>query len=79
MTLQRYWCDIQLGEKYRDTITGFEGVATSVTFQLHGCQRVQLKAMVDNKPGDYWFEAPGLQHVSTDVEVGFSRGTNHAG
>jgi hypothetical protein len=75
--MSNYRCNIVLGEKYRDIITGFEGVATSLTFRLHGCERVQLTAMVDKKPGDYWFEAPGLRRVDNDLEVGFS--TNRAG
>jgi hypothetical protein len=35
---------IKLGKKYRDTISGFEGVATGRFEYLHGCVRYQLEA-----------------------------------
>ncbi len=34
---------IVMGQKYRDSITGFEGVATAVIFYLYGCTQVSLK------------------------------------
>lgn len=34
--------DIQLGDIYRDCVTGFEGVATSATGYLASCVRVGL-------------------------------------
>lgn len=38
---------IELGKTYKDTIHGFEGVATSRTEFLHGCDRVRLERMDD--------------------------------
>jgi len=34
---------VKLGEKYRDTISGFEGTATCRIEYLHGCVRVGLE------------------------------------
>ncbi len=67
---------LKLGERYRDTATGFEGTATCITFYQHGCERVTLKGI--NKNGeivDYGFDAPELEHIDsttlkkTPVEV----------
>ncbi|MCV7255272.1 hypothetical protein H7J86_24215 [Mycobacterium hackensackense] len=58
--------DIVLGEKYRDTATGFEGTATAVYFYEHACERVNLKGL--NTQGevlDYVFDAPELVHAVT--------------
>jgi len=60
--------DIKLGERYRDTATGFEGTATSIHFYQHGCERVTIKGI--NKNGeivDYAFDAPELEHAKTGV------------
>jgi hypothetical protein len=54
-----YESDVQMGERYCDTQTGFEGTCTAVTFFQHGCERLTLKGI--NKLGnivDYAFDAP---------------------
>ncbi len=53
---------IRLGEKYRDTITGFEGVATSRCEYLYGCVRVTLEGVsVDGKaPEELCFDEQRL-------------------
>jgi len=33
---------VKLGKKYRDTISGFEGIATATYNYLNGCVRVEL-------------------------------------
>lgn len=57
--------DIVLGEKYRDTVSGFEGTATACYFFLHGCERVLLeqydKANAEMK--ELSFDAPRLVAV----------------
>lgn len=48
-----------LGKKVRDRITGQEGVASSVSFDLYGCVQVAITPFVDKdgKPGDsYWYD-----------------------
>lgn len=54
---------IKLGEKYRDTITGFEGTATGKHEYLHGCLQISLTGIKDREPVVHTFDAPQLRHV----------------
>jgi hypothetical protein len=53
-----------LGHKVRDRVTGFEGVVTSITFDLYGCVQ-GLVSPVMNKQGEIadsrWFDTKRLQ------------------
>lgn len=40
---------ITLGKKYRDSVTDFEGIATSKYEYLNGCLRVELTAKVEEE------------------------------
>lgn len=51
---------VKLGETYRDSITGFEGVATGRFEYLHGCVRIDLEAIVDGKPAREIFDEQRL-------------------
>lgn len=52
---------VTLGERYRDEISGFEGVATARYEYLHGCVRVQLeKGGGDGKPEEFVFDEQRL-------------------
>lgn len=58
---------IKLGKKYRDTVTGFEGTATSRHEYLNGCVRFGLEAMVKEpgtKPAIMTFDEPQLEELS---------------
>lgn len=47
-----------LGKKVKDKVTGFTGVATSVSFDLYGCVQVTVDGGFD-KRGDrqaHWFD-----------------------
>lgn len=59
--------DIVLGEKYRDTLSNFEGVATGCTFFLHGCERVILESWNEIKAeiNTEMFDAPRLEHLES--------------
>ena len=62
---EKYRSDVVLGERYRDTQTGIEGVATSLHFYQHACERVTLEA-VSGKTGElieYAFDAPRVLAV----------------
>ena len=63
--------DIILGETYRDTLTGVEGVATSVAFYLHACERVGLESWspTAGELQEFTFDAPRLVHVSTGQQA----------
>lgn len=62
-----YASDVVLGDKYRDSQTGFEGIATAIYFFQYGCERVQLEQF-DKKASDIraiTFDAPRLVNVKT--------------
>lgn len=54
---------IELGKKYRDTIHGFEGIATCVSRYLTGCDRVMLESNKDGDLKEYWFDITRLEGV----------------
>lgn len=50
-----------LGHRYRDTVTGYEGVATGCYHYLHGCTRVGLQILDrDGNPANNTFDFPSL-------------------
>ncbi len=59
-----------LGHKCRDSVTGFEGVAESISFDLYGCIQVVLLPQIgkEDKSGEYpkgrWFDAKRLKQVT---------------
>ena len=59
---------IELGDKVRDPISGFEGIAIGRTEWLYGCSRVGVKPMQVNSDGKTvepeWFDEPQLVLVS---------------
>lgn len=57
--------DIKLGEKYEDTMTGLQGVATAVTFYLHACERVTLEFVKEGEIKYESFDAPRLRHADS--------------
>lgn len=65
---QTFKTDIKLGDRYRDDQTGIEGVATSVHFYQHACERVTLEYV--NKDGDIsevTFDSPRLTNLRTHL------------
>ena len=59
--------DIVLGERYVDKQTGYEGVATSVTFFQHACERVCIETYDTKRLQviESIFDAPRLTHVKS--------------
>ncbi|MBX9877654.1 MAG: hypothetical protein K2Y22_04280 [Candidatus Obscuribacterales bacterium] len=57
--------EVKLGDRVRDKVTGFEGIATGITVWLHGCRRVVIqpeKLGTDGKLIESWtFDEPGLE------------------
>lgn len=61
---------VTLGEKYRDSITGFEGVAVARYTYLNGCVRIDLeRADKDGKPESWIFDEQRLVAVTTGWRV----------
>jgi hypothetical protein len=65
--MSTYTSDIVLGDKYRDTQTMFEGVATAIYFYQYGCERVQLETYdpASKEIKSISFDAPRLLHINT--------------
>jgi hypothetical protein len=58
-----------LGQKARDTVTGFEGVVECVSFDLYGCVMATLRGPHDKKNQKegapaHWFDVKRLQVLS---------------
>lgn len=69
---------IVFGAKYRDVITGYEGVATGHCRYISGCHQVLLagKANPDGSMhGPYWFDEQRCECVSVDgMEIKLDNG-----
>jgi len=55
---------IELGQKVKDPITGFEGIAVAKTQWLYGCTRFGVQARIDKDgkvPEAQWFDEPQLE------------------
>lgn len=63
--MPKHKTDVTLGDRYRDPLTGIEGTATSVTFWLHGCERVALEFSHEGQIKSEAFDAPRLVHAET--------------
>lgn len=61
---------VKLGNKVRDTITGFTGVAVARTDWLYGCSRIGVEQAgldKDGKPLEVqWFDEQRVQVVADD-------------
>lgn len=61
-----------LGEKVKDTVTGFSGIVTARTEWLNGCKRygVQSQKLKDNKPLDQqWFDEEQLTAAGNGIKA----------
>ena len=57
---------VELGDKVKDTVTGYQGIAIGATTWLHGCRRitVQSQELKDGKPVEaVTFDEPQLTVV----------------
>jgi hypothetical protein len=73
MKLRKSETAVELGAKYRDKVTGFEGVAVARYEYLWGCNRISLEHLgSDGKPQAAVFDEPqiertGPQQVRTEA------------
>lgn len=61
---------IELGDKVKDSVTGFVGIAVGRTKWLHGCERISVQPLVDKDgkcPEVMAFDAPQLIVVKAGV------------
>jgi hypothetical protein len=58
---------VTLGKKYKDSISGYEGIAIARAIYLYGCVRVLISPTKLRDEGDFlpdtWFDEPQLQSV----------------
>lgn len=57
---------IKLGQKYRDKVTGFEGIATGIHEWMTGCNTVTIQPAVDKDgkiPETHGFDENRLEFV----------------
>ena len=75
MKRNRFATEIVLGERYRESVTGFEGTATAIVFFLNGCERVTLERWFEDKGElrELTFDAPRLLHQPSQKPVVVSR------
>jgi len=63
---------VELGMKVRDTISGFEGIATGKFFFLNGCVRVEITPQKIGKDGvpieAMHFDEPQLQILEESLD-----------
>ena len=61
---------IKLGDKVRDRISGFEGIATATGVYLNGCRRVLIEPAKLDKDGkiikSVWFDDVQVEVVKAD-------------
>jgi len=66
--------DFDLGWRLRDRVTGAEGVATTINFNLYNCPRVGIDAVDDEPPEEprdrFWFDAPRMEVVDRPSDAG---------
>ena len=60
---------IQIGAKYKDLLTGFEGTATGYAYYITGCGQalIQPRGAPDRKPEPHWIDEQRLERVGDEV------------
>lgn len=67
---------IRLGQKVRDVVTGYTGIAVSATEFLQGCRRIGVQTLVKEDgsiPDEYGFDEPCLEVVSSGISAFVAR------
>lgn len=63
--------EIKLGDRVKDTITGFEGIATGHIKYITGCDQFSVKPTKLDKDGlpikTYWFDVLRLKKIEEKV------------
>jgi hypothetical protein len=59
---------IKLGSKVRDTISGFEGIATGRAVYLNGCISVNVEGPIktDGERSNLWFDEQRIEVIESD-------------
>lgn len=73
--------EIELGERYRDVVTKFEGVAIIASQHLNGCRQIALDPGIDkdgNLRNQHWFDEQRLVLGESDERVATSAPAGNA-
>ena len=55
---------IKLGDKVKDSITGFEGIAVAECEYLYGCKQFQIEGIDhDGQPKSWWFDFQRIEEI----------------
>lgn len=69
---------VKLGKEYRDSISGFSGIAVARTVYLYNCVRIMLSPTKLKPDGDFlpdtWFDEPALVAVRSKKVIKTKRG-----
>jgi len=63
-------CDFTLGEYVRDTVTGYTGNISSITYELFNCPRIVVQSLGDGKETE-GFDVTRVEHVDDGVAEDF--------
>lgn len=76
--------DFELGDAVEDSVTGFRGVATTITYNLYNCPRVAVQPVAetpsfqirDHEPTSddierEWFDAPRVEFTGDGISADF--------
>lgn len=59
--------EIKLGDKVKDSVTGFKGIAIAITEHLHGCKQIAIKPEGMDKDGKTYsaesFDLPQIELI----------------
>lgn len=58
--------EVNLGDEVKDTVTGFQGIASSRTIYLNGCERIGIQPPMDKEgkiPEAYHFDIDQIQVI----------------
>jgi len=60
---------IKLGDKVKDKVSGFSGIATAKTEWLNKCVRINITAqkLKDGKPVDEWFDEDQIVRIGNGI------------
>jgi hypothetical protein len=59
-----YESEIEIGGTYRDTQTGWEGIAVIIQFHQYQCEQVAIERMEGGDVKAYYFDAARLELVA---------------
>jgi hypothetical protein len=63
-----YQSEIELGAKYRDTQTGYEGIAVFIEFHQWRCEQVALEKLEGGEVKAFMFDADRLAQIAPPVK-----------